>query len=86
MLEVLNFGVALATSNSTAVNGTTVLGPALNSLNTFFAQVAEAIPRIIAAGIILLIGFIIGRAVGWFIAKVLEKMNLEDTIGKTGVG
>jgi hypothetical protein len=60
IIDVFNLGVALVTANSTAVNGTTVLGPALNSLNSFFAQVAEAIPRIIAAGIILLIGFIIG--------------------------
>ena len=84
--DVFNLSIAPATANNTASNGTTVLGPVLNSLNTFFAQVATAIPQIIAAGIILLIGFIIGRAVGWFIAKILEKMNLEDTIGKTGVG
>lgn len=87
-MEILDVLIALTTlqANSTAVNGTAVLGPALNSLNTFFAQVAAAIPQIIAAGIILLIGFIIGRAVGWFIAKVLEKMNVEHTINNTGIG
>ena len=87
-MEILDVLIALTTlqANSTAVNGTAVLGPALNSLNDFFAQVVAAIPRIIAAGIILLIGFIIGRAVGWFIAKVLEKMNVEHTINNTGIG
>jgi hypothetical protein len=87
-LEILDVLIALTTlqANTTASNGTTVLGPALNSLNDFFAQVVAAIPRIIAAGIILLIGFIIGRAVGWFIAKVLEKMNVEHTINNTGIG
>lgn len=86
--DILNLGVALVTSqaNNTAINGTTVLGPAMNSLNAFFAQMAAAVPRIIAAGIILLIGFIIGRAVGWFIAKVLEKMNVEHTMNNTGIG
>jgi hypothetical protein len=60
--------------------------PAMNSLNQFFAQAVAVIPRIIAAGIILLIGYIIGRAVGWAIAKILEMMNFENTISKTGVG
>ena len=73
-------------ANNTAINGTAVLGPALNSLNAFFAQIVEAIPKIIAAGIILLIGYIIGRAVGWVISKILEKMNFDSTINDTGIG
>jgi hypothetical protein len=67
-------------------DGSAVVAPAMNSLNQFFAQAVAVIPRIIAAGIILLIGYIIGRAVGWAIAKILEKMNFENTISKTGVG
>jgi hypothetical protein len=83
ILDVLNLSIILTTAQG---NSTDVLAPALNSLNEFFAQVVAAIPRIIAAGIILLIGYIIGRAVGWVISKILEKMNLESTISKTGVG
>src|SRR6187431_3152849 len=83
ILDVLNLSIALATIQG---NSSAVVAPAINSLNEFFAQAVALIPRIIAAGIILLIGYIIGRAVGWVISKVLEKMNLEDTISKTGVG
>jgi len=83
ILDVLNLSIVLATIQG---NSSAVVAPALNSLNEFFAQAVALIPRIIAAGIILLIGYIIGRAVGWVISKILEKMNLEDTISKTGVG
>src|SRR6266540_997286 len=58
----------------------------MNSLNQFFAQVIAAIPRVIAAGIILLIGYIIGRGVGWVISKILDKTNFESTIQRTGLG
>jgi small-conductance mechanosensitive channel len=68
------------------VNATSVFTPALDSLNSFFAQVIAAIPRLIAAGIILLIGYIIGRGVGWVIAKILEKTNFEPTMQRTGLG
>ena len=45
-----------------------------------------AIPRVISAAIILLIGYIIGRSVGWVISKILTKMNFENTMDKTGLG
>ena len=83
LLNVATFQIMLSTLQT---NSSQVITPALNSLNQFFAQVIEAIPHIIAAGIILLIGYIIGRAVGWAIAKILDKMNFENTISKTGVG
>jgi hypothetical protein len=68
------------------VNATSVLTPALDSLNSFFSQVVAAIPRVIAAGIILLIGYIIGRGVGWVISKILEKTKFEPTMQRTGLG
>lgn len=83
LFDVAAFQIVLTTLQT---DSTQVIAPALNSLNQFFAQVVEAIPRIIAAGIILLIGYIIGRGVGWAISKILEKMNFENTISKTGVG
>ena len=71
---------------SMQLNSTTVLSPALTSLNQFFGQVVAAIPRVISAAIILLIGYIIGRAVGWVISKILTKMNFENSMEKTGLG
>jgi hypothetical protein len=75
--------IAFATMQA---NATSVMGPAANTLNQFFAQVIAAIPKVISAAIILLIGWIIGRGVGWVILKILNKMNFEDALGKTGLG
>jgi len=83
LFDVAAFQIVLTTLQT---DSSQVIAPALNSLNQFFAQVVEAIPRIIAAGIILLIGYIIGRGVGWAISKILDKMNFENTISKTGIG
>ena len=44
------------------------------------------LPKVIAAAIILGIGYIVGKAVGWLIRKVLTKMNFEKTMEKTGLG
>jgi hypothetical protein len=82
-LDLNTFAVALATMQ---LNSTSVLGPAMSSLNQFFSQVIAAIPRVISAGIILLIGYIIGRGVGWVITKILDKTGFEGTISRTGLG
>jgi hypothetical protein len=81
-----DINVVTLTSAIMQVNATSVVTPALDSLNSFFSQVVAAIPRVIAAGIILLIGYIIGRGVGWVIAKVLEKTRFEPTMQRTGLG
>ena len=83
IVDLNSLSIALA---SMQLNSTTVLSPALTSLNQFFAQVVAAIPRVISAAIILLIGYIIGRAVGWVISKILTKMNFENSMEKTGLG
>lgn len=46
------------------------LGPTINALSTFFSQVAESLPKIIAAIILLIIGWIVGT----IIAKVIRKV------------
>ena len=83
VIDLNSLAVGLATMQ---LNSTTVLSPALTSLNQFFEQVVAAIPRVISAAIILLIGYIIGRSVGWVISKILTKMNFENTMDKTGLG
>jgi hypothetical protein len=85
-VELFDINALNLASTVMQVNATSVLSPALTSLNSFFAQVIAAIPRVIAAGIILLIGYIIGRGVGWAIAKILEKTKFEPTMQRTGLG
>ncbi len=60
--------------------------PAINSLNHFLSSVENILPKVIAAAIILGVGYIVGKAVGWLIRKVLTKMNFEKTMEKTGLG
>ena len=85
-MELLDVNTLNTAATIMQVNATSLYGPALSSLNSFFGQVVAAIPRVIAAGIILLIGYIIGRGVGWVIAKILEKTNFEPTMQRTGLG
>jgi len=47
------------------------LGPTTNALTTFFNQVAESLPKIIAAIILLVIGWIVAS----IIAKVIQKVS-----------
>ncbi len=67
-------------------NASEIFGPALNSLNQLSAQIVATIPRVISASIILLIGFIIGRTVGWGVSKILSTMKFEDALDNTGLG
>jgi hypothetical protein len=63
-----------------------VLEPITNSLNQFVNTIAQAAPRIIAALILLGIGLVVGRAIGWVVRKVAEKMNLDRYWNRTGIG
>ena len=51
--------------------------PVTNSLNQFATTIAQAAPKIVAALILLGIGLLIGRIIGWIVRKVAEKMNLD---------
>jgi hypothetical protein len=63
-----------------------LLEPLTNSLNQFGQTVAEAGPKIIAALILLGIGLLVGRIIGWVVRKVAEKMNVDTHWNKTSVG
>ena len=72
-MDILDINGLLTVLATMQLNSTSVISPALTSLNQFFAQVVAAIPRVMSDGIILLIGYIVGRAVGWVISKILTK-------------
>src|SRR5918997_144075 len=63
-----------------------VIEPITNSLNQFATTIAEAAPKIVAALILLGIGLLIGRIIGWIVRKVAEKMNLDRYWSRTGIG
>jgi hypothetical protein len=64
----------------------TFTAPITNSLGEFASGIAEAAPKIIAALILLGIGLVVGRAIGWVVKKVAQKMKVDNYWNKTGIG
>ena len=60
--------------------------PITNSLNQFVTTIAQAAPKIVAALILLGIGLLVGRVIGWVVKKVAEKMHLDRYWSRTGIG
>ena len=54
-----------------------VANPVTNSLNDFGQTVARALPNVIAALILLGIGYLVGKIAGWVVTKVIQKLNLD---------
>ncbi|MDH3610863.1 MAG: mechanosensitive ion channel [Nitrosopumilus sp.] len=58
------------------------LGPTTNALSSFFSQVAESLPKIIAAIILLIVGWIVASIIAKVIRKVatvaLKTMNKDE--------
>jgi hypothetical protein len=60
--------------------------PITNALNQFVTTIAQAAPKIVAALILLGIGLLVGRVIGWVVKKVAEKMHLDRYWSRTGIG
>ena len=63
-----------------------IIEPIANALNQFVTTIAQAAPKIVAALILLGIGLLVGRVIGWVVKKVAEKMNLDRYWSRTGIG
>jgi hypothetical protein len=63
-----------------------IVEPITSALNQFATTIAQAAPKIIAALILLGIGLLVGRVIGWVVKKVAEKMNLDRYWNRTGIG
>lgn len=66
--------------------GQSLLEPLTTSLSQFGQTIADAAPKIIAALILLGIGLLVGRIIGWVVRKVAEKMKADEYWGRTGLG
>ena len=60
--------------------------PITNSLNQLATTIAQAAPKVVAALILLGIGLLVGRVIGWIVKKVAEKMKLDHYWSRTGIG
>lgn len=63
-----------------------IIEPLTNSLNQFGTAIAEAGPKIIAALILLSIGLLVGRVIGWVVKRVAEKMDVDEHWNRTSIG
>lgn len=78
LLLVVSFNTSLAYGQNTSSK---FYEPETEALTTFANGIAGAAPKIIAAGILLLIGFVVGKVVDRIIVKatkkILQKTNLQ---------
>lgn len=92
MLDLSSFSqvvIALLTASNVIQQASgvqEVVEPITTSLGQFANSIVEALPNIIAALILLGIGLLIGRIIGWVVKKVAEKMNLDRYWSRTGIG
>ena len=63
-----------------------LLQPLTNSINQFATNVGSAAPKILAALILLGIGLLAGRVVGWIVSKIADKINVNQHWNKTSIG
>jgi hypothetical protein len=68
------------------VGGAGIVEPVTNSLNEFGTTVANALPNIIAALILLGIGYLVGKIAGWVVTKIVKTLNLDRYWNKSGIG
>jgi hypothetical protein len=68
------------------VGGTDVTGPVTNSLNEFGTTVANALPNIVAALILLGIGYLVGKIAGWVVTKIIKTLNMDKYWNKSSIG
>ncbi|WP_187147606.1 mechanosensitive ion channel family protein [Candidatus Nitrososphaera gargensis] len=78
--------IALLLITLQQVGTQSVTEPLTNSLNQFATSIAESGPRIIAALILLGIGLLVGRVIGWVVKKVAQKMNVDQHWNRTSIG
>jgi uncharacterized membrane protein (Fun14 family) len=69
-----------------AVGANDVTTPVVNSLNEFGTTVAHALPNVVAALILLGIGYLVGKIAGWVVSKVIKTLNLDRYWNKSGIG
>ena len=68
------------------IGGVDIGGVVTNSLNEFGTTVADALPNIVAALILLGIGYLVGKIAGWVVSKVIKTLNMEKYWNQSAVG
>ena len=66
--------------------GNDIAGPVMNSLNELGTTTAHALPNVIAALILLGIGYLVGKIAGWVVGKIVKTLNLDHHWSRSGIG
>lgn len=86
MMSIDIAGIILLLTAFQAAGADQVGNSVIDALNEFGAQIINALPNIVAALILLGIGYLVGRVAGIVIRKVSSKLNLDEYWTKTGIG
>jgi hypothetical protein len=88
MIEAIGVGkvVALLIVTLQQAGTQAITDPITNSFNQFAATIGQAGPNIIAALILLGIGLLVGRIIGWVVRNVAERLNVDKYWDKTSIG
>lgn len=84
MIDVATIFLIMTTLQAGGANQ--VGGSVADALNDFGAQVVNALPNIVAALILLGIGYLVGKSAGIVVQKVSLKMNADEYWNRTGMG
>ncbi len=57
-----------------------------NSFNQLLTRAIEFIPKLLTGILILLIGWLVAKVVTAIVKKILERINFDDVIDRTGIG
>lgn len=60
--------------------------PVMNSLSEFGTTIASALPDIIAALILLGIGYLVGKIAAWVVSRIIKALNMDKYWHKSGIG
>lgn len=87
-LEIVTVLVLLTTFQAAGTGGipSNIMGPVSNSLSELGTTIGHAIPNIIAALILLGIGYLTGKIAGWVVSSIIKKLNLDRYWSRSGIG
>ncbi|MEO9363213.1 MAG: hypothetical protein ABI348_04860, partial [Nitrososphaera sp.] len=79
-------GILALLSTFQAVGANDLTTPIINSLNEFGTTIGRALPNVVAALILLGIGYLVGKIAGWVVSRIIKKLNLDKHWSKSGIG
>lgn len=84
--EIVGISLILFLVTTLQTAGTRIIDPIANAFNEFATSIGSALPQIIAALILLGIGYPVGKVAGRVVGFISEKLKLDSYWNRTGIG